>query len=440
MTDSDLPVISHYQSTRVFAWRDGQPVSARQALADICQLARHLPAGRENFNLCDDRYLFTVAFAGAALAGNLTLLPPSRRETVLAPLRETYPNATCVDDACVNEWLNLSTADTAVERVPHIPSDRCVAMVFTSGSTGLPRPHLKHWGDLWTGSHSMHRRFFQQIDKANVVATVPPQHMYGLETSILPALHVGLAADSRCPLLPGDVAGALARVPEPRVLVTTPIHLRACLGAHVSMPRIQRVISASAPLGAELAAAVEAGWHTEVQEIFGSSETGSVASRRTVADDIWHVYSGLHILEDGRPCISGGHLPTPYPLTDALTVIDSQHFRLLGRAHDLLKVAGKRMSLANLNAELVALPGVDDAAVFKPPGETERERPVALVVSARAPREIAAELARRVDPVFVPRPILRVSTLPRNALGKLPQADLAHAWAAARKAAGRGPS
>ena len=432
MVEPATPLIADYRPERVFAWRDGDPVAASAALADISSVADAL-AGREAlFNLCDDRYLFTVAFAAGCWAGALNLLPQTRQTATLDRIRERHPDAIAVDDAWVAARLDATTG--RVSGPPRIAAERAVAVVFTSGSTGEPDPQFKRWGDLAIGSDLLRRRFFPQAASMNVVASVPPQHMYGLENSVLLALHGGFAADSGRPFMPWQIADAIARLPAPRALFTTPIQLKACLDAEVGLPGVDRIISATAPLAADVAEAAERRWQTEVHEIYGSSETGSIASRRTAQDDRWRLYDGLQLEAGNRAVVRGGQLPAPVLLEDELELIDLTHFRLLGRSADLLKVAGKRISLSELTAALLAIEGVEDAVVFASPEASASERPTALVVAPRhTVRALGAALAQRVDPVFVPRPLVKVERLPRNAMGKLARADVVAAWQAARR-------
>ena len=59
------------------------------------------------------------------------------------------------------------------------------------------------------------------------------------------------------PMFPQDVAGALADVPEPRVLVTTPVHLRVLSESGIGFPDTALIMSATAPLEAGEAANAE---------------------------------------------------------------------------------------------------------------------------------------------------------------------------------------
>jgi len=211
------------------------------------------------------------------------------------------------------------------------------------------------------------------------------------------------------------------------MLVTTPVHLRACVSTQRAFPSLQIVISATAPLSAELAAAAEAALDAPVHEIYGCTEAGSMASRHTVSTDIWQFYQGMHLTRyDDADYVQGRHLNAPVALPDVLEALGDGRFRLCGRSGDMIKVGGKRSSLNELTRRLLQVPGVSDAVVFVPEPRTgEEARPAALVVAEHvSERQILAALGELLDPVFLPRPLLRVARLPRNAVGKLPHAAL----------------
>jgi 3-hydroxymyristoyl/3-hydroxydecanoyl-(acyl carrier protein) dehydratase len=89
-------------------------------------------------------------------------------------------------------------------------------------------------------------------------------------------------------------------------------------------------------------------------------------------------------------------------------------------------VAGKRSSLGHLNFQLNRIDGVTDGAFWMPdetPGEVVR--PVAFVVApGLEPRAIVAALRQRLEAAFVPRRVIAVDRLPREATGKLTVATL----------------
>ena len=127
--------------------------------------------------------------------------------------------------------------------------------------------------------------------------------------------------------------------------------------------------------------------------------------------------------------VSGGHVPQPTVLADVLEVVDAETFRLLGRSNDLINVAGKRSSIGHLDFHLNSIEGVVDGA-FWMPAESDGDaagvvRLVAFVVAPGITRErIVAALRDRIDAAFLPRRIVQVDALPREATGKLTRARL----------------
>jgi acyl-coenzyme A synthetase/AMP-(fatty) acid ligase len=428
-------------------------VSHRAFLAQAAALARALPHAPYLLNLCSDRYAFALAFAAGLIRGAVSLFPPNRLAATIEDIARDYPGARCVTDTPVPGLaLPCFTLDAAViasdptpaeaPAMPMIPAERESFIAFTSGSTGRPRPHPKHWGDLVGCARAAARRFgFGPA--LGFVATVPPQHMYGLELSILVPFVTGAQVAASRPFFPDDIRAALAMMPPPRALVTTPVHLRACLDADLDWPALDLVISATAPLPTALATAVETALATRVCEIYGSTETGSIASRTTSIDPLWRWYDGVHPAGDGDDVrIRADFVHGTVPLADVLERTADGGFRLLGRAADMVKVGGKRASLADLNLKLNAVEGVQDGVFVTPDPDAERvTRLAAVVVAPGLDRQaIIAALAGHIDPVFYPRQVALVEQLPRNEAGKLTRAALLEVLARATGKPPDGPA
>jgi len=215
-------------------------------------------------------------------------------------------------------------------------------------------------------------------------------------------------------------------LPRPRVLVSTPVHLRALLTAELALPALELIVSATAMLSVNLAREVESRYGAALLEIYGSTETGQMASRRTALEDHWWLWPGVRLtLSEGRCSAQGGHIARPTALADVLEPTSDEHFLLHGRTADLVNIAGKRSSLAYLNHQLNAIPGVMDGVFFvRDDTQASLAGVTRLAALAVAPRLDAANILQalraRIDPVFLPRPLLLVEQLPRNATGKLP--------------------
>ncbi|MCP9460466.1 MAG: hypothetical protein NNA24_00285, partial [Nitrospira sp.] len=117
------------------------------------------------------------------------------------------------------------------------------------------------------------------------------------------------------------------------------------------------------------------------------------------------------------------YLPDPVPVPDHLSVGSDGTFVVHGRKADHVNVAGHRVSIGDLNAKLLEIEGVYDGVFVLPDEETGLvTRLMAFVVApGKSSEEILRRLRARVDPVFLPRPLVCVPKLPRNETGKLPR-------------------
>lgn len=436
-----IPLLSDRDLDAPFAWRHGVPVSARQFLADVERFAPELEAGGPVINLCVDRYAFAVSLAAALVRGETSLLPPDARPDTLARLVEAGGHTFAIIDAEQVETPGMPrilmehrppVVDAGDQPVPQIASDLHAVSLLTSGSTGAPQPHAKSWQTLVGDVAAAVGRLSGLLGRSSLsgltlVATVPVQHSYGLESSVLLAMLGGAAFDSGRPFFPADVAAALASVPQPRALVTTPFHLKTLLLSGVALPSVDLILSATAPLSPQLAAQAEQATGGMLIEIYGSTESGQVATRRPTQSEIWETFGQIrvhaeHDAEGGERFIfEGDFIPEPTPLADVLELVDERRFRLLGRANDLIHVAGRRSSLGYLNHHLNSIPGVVDGAFWLPDDVTDGVvRPVAFVAAPTLDAHaIIAALRERLEAVFVPRRVVHVTALPREGTGKL---------------------
>lgn len=404
------------------AWCGGKPVSRGELLRDAHELAKQLPDAQYVLNLCRDRYSFLTGFAAACLRGKISLLPSSDAPATIVQISHAYSDHHVLDDLHVNRARVVSHAGQPQPSSswPSIEGDRCVAIVFTSGTTGAPQPHPKTWRELCATGRAVADQFAPRL---NLVATVPAQHMYGLEATIALTCASGCSFHDGRPFFPQDIRAALASIPAPRALVTTPAHLRVCLESEVRFEPLEMILCATAPLESRLAAEAEAMWNTALHEIYGSTEAGVMATRRTTAGEEWNLLPGASLRTVGDSYVySAPQLATPVELHDLIEPTGRNQFVLRGRSADLIKVAGKRASLTDITARLRKIPGVEDCVVFQP---DPQGRPAALVVAAGLEsRAIAAALAGVLEPSFVPRPLVVVQQLPRNAVGKFDRAAL----------------
>ena len=434
-----LPLLAVADALHIVAWHNGVAVDAAHFLADVRRVAASLPVATAAVNLCEDRYAFLVAFCAIVVRGQTNLLPSSRAPQAVDDVMAAHPGCYALGeqvlDPAPHDYVLLPALehDAAVDAafdVPVVPAAHVVAINYTSGSTGTPKANAKTWRQFHASTGGNLRMYREQVGEAfGVVATVPPQHMYGLEMSVLLPLFGDVAVHAGRPFFPLDVARALSDIPPPRVLITTPVHLRALVESGVALPELAAIVSATAPMPPELAMRAEQSYGAPLREVFGSTETCVLATRRAAQDEAWSLYDGivLHPQPDGTQ-VEAPQLDEPMMLADIVALEDrGRRFRLRGRHADMLEIAGKRASLGDLTRRLLAIPGVRDGVVFQL-DEADAigvRRIAALAVAPGLDEHTIVDVLRlAIDPVFLPRPLRLVGALPRNETGKLPRAEL----------------
>ncbi|MEM6709237.1 MAG: AMP-binding protein [Pseudomonadota bacterium] len=429
-----------------FASVAGQPIDTARFLADAQAIATRLPGCPQLIPVAEHRYDFQVLFAAALLRGSTCLLPARRDARGLATLAEEFPDAKAVhltgagtpvevpSDAGLALSYRPGNAGAATA-IPTVPADQCAAIAFTSGSTGESQRHAKSWALLY---HSA-RLHWSQLpahwqQPARLVCTVPPWHMYGFEWSVLVPWHAPLTVYCGADFYPDDVRRAVD-ADGLTVLVATPVHLKALArlphradGVRAPAAKPLLTLSATAPLTPELGRTFSDTWGSELLEIYGCSEIGSLACRNPLNEEAFRFFPWLTSrLTGDRLQITSPYLDDTVTLADRFAAAGERSFRLQGRTGDLVKVGGKRTSLGALNAALLAIDGVDDGIFYVPShfDLPDTGRLAALVVSRSLdPSDVRRRLAQRIEPAFLPRPLRRIGALPRDPSSKLPAAAL----------------
>ena len=405
-------------------------------LADAQRVRAGLAGNDAVCNLAGRRYDFAALLLAAMAEGVPTVLPSSRAEHAVSAALAGCARPLVVDG------LDRFAGVRAGEPVARLTGE---VRVFTSGSTGAPVRHVKSWRAL-AGGAGLTAQLFARAGLAPgrclVVGTTPHQHMYGLEATIFAALAHGHCVSDDPAFYPADLDAIVEAAElsgfEEVALVTSPPHLRFLESRVRALPRIRCVISATAPLHRDLACRVEEGG-CQVFEIYGCTEAGSLAWRRTAVDDLWTPMDGFRLTPGrGGWDATAPHLDGVVPLPDDIEAGTGAggRFRLLGRRGDMVRIAGKRQSLGALNAALSMLSSVADAVLVRETGGEAgggEDRLRIYVVPALGgetepealSRLVRQHMLRHVDPVFVPRRVTVVAELPRGATGKLAAGDLA---------------
>jgi len=432
---ASAPLVRGFGAGAAFAYRKGCRLSIERFLWDVTRLAASLPDRRYLLNLCADRYHFAVGFAAALWRRQVSLLPPNETPDLIERLVSQYPGVYCLSDRMTRLpsletvlFPELDDPGTAALPIPEVPEAQIAAIAFTSGSTGEPVPYRKTWGSLVRVALAeieiLHLRGKSGMA---LISTVPPQHVFGLEATVLTVMQGGLALHAGRPFFPADIRAELASLPRPRGLVTAPVHLRVLLAEPDDLPPADFLLCATAPLSPQLAAQAEARFGAPLYEIYGCTESGGIASRRTTETGEWRAMTDVTLRTDGKGTwVKGGHVESEMLLADVIELRGRGRFLLHGRTADLVNIAGKRTSLAHLNYHLNSIEGVLDGVFVAPEekGESVARLMAFVVAPGHTSETLMNALRQRIDAAFLPRPLCIVDALPRSATGKLPRQSL----------------
>jgi len=384
-----------------------------------------------------DRPVVAAAVLSALGGGPALVLPHALSARVLAEAREAtgFGRALLGSDevelpagvSAVPAALAPEPAGQARAPLRVRPADQPFVRLFTGGSTGRPRVWPKTPANLLGEAAYLARRFALGPDDL-VLSTVPPLHIYGLLFTVLAPWLAGARVIRPTAYLPAEIERLLGEQ-APSLLVAAPAHYHALRLALPHGPRLRLAFSSGGMLEEADGAAFSRAAGVSVVEVYGSTETGGLATRdRLRGEQDWTPAEGVRLgFRDERLCVDSPFLSPGLPRDrDGLFVTGDRaapapggRFALLGRVDGIVKVAGKRVDLAEVEQKLGALPGVREAAVLAVEAAGGREHElVALYAGTAEPEAVRAMLAQRVEPQALPRRVLQVARIPLTAAGK----------------------
>ncbi|WP_175948546.1 AMP-binding protein [Burkholderia pyrrocinia] len=399
----------------------------------------------KRYALClDDSFDFACTLFALLACGKEPVIPANAMPGYLADLSGAY-------DCLLNEArLSALERNAMAKDVPDnwVIDPHARLTLFTSGSSGTPKPVQKTLAQFNAEVHTLERQWGEVLGQATILASVPHHHIYGILFRVFWPLATGrtfaraVSSDPQAIQTCIDQCGAA-------VVVSTPAQLSRWpeLPSFATLAPAPLVFfSSGGPLAAETAGQYTAHFGAAPFEVYGSTETGGVAWRRQNESDAWRAMPGILIqrADDGRLSVRSPHLAhDDWHRTDDQAAFDNDgRFRLLGRLDRVIKLDGKRLSLAELETRLAQHPFVAQVAVTRLAGES-RERVGAVVVltecgnealqtDGRVPlvKTLRRHLAAYFDLVLLPRQWRFRLALPFDARGKLPAAALAASFEA----------
>ncbi|RLA06589.1 MAG: hypothetical protein DRQ51_08950 [Gammaproteobacteria bacterium] len=392
-------------------------IDSKKFIHDINHIASHLQNHKYIINLCQDRYLFAVLFFASTLKKNINLLPAFKKKKFLNQVIKQYKNSIIFYDDDIVNLLNQKSKNTENNLNWVIKGKQNIVILFTSGTTGKPKPICHNLSFMMSRAYLATQSLKIHNKKYLILSTVVPQHMYGLETCIFWPLISEFICHSHRFIYMADIQKICEESKLSIILISTPFNLKTYLKNSFLPKNIIEVISATDKLELSLSCEIEKKFNTRVSEIYGSTETASVAYRYPTKDEIYQCYPGLQIKkhEDSSFILLDEYNNITIAMGDNLQLKNNTNFKIISRIDDLLKVAGNRISASFLQTKLLKISYVDDGVFF----QNSTNHLDLMVASTLSSTTIKQKLTTELDPIFLPKKIYFVEKIPRNENGKL---------------------
>jgi fatty-acyl-CoA synthase len=409
-----------------------------------------------NWRLAVPEQLFILADASVKV-----LLVQDAFAAVAAPLREAQRDVRIVrlaDEASRDSFDDLLSQGRGDERNPHIDARSPLLLVYTSGTTGRPKGAvLRQEALLWNAVMSQHMHDLTASD--HVLTVLPLFHVGGLNIQTTPALQTGASVTLHARFAPDATLAAIA-AERPSLLVLVPATIQALVEhphwATTDLASLRAVTTGSTQVPQVLIDALKARG-VPVLQVYGSTETSPIAVYTRLGGDLSRGGStglpGLcceaRIVDErgyevphgtaGEVAVRGPNVFFEYWGNQAATSEALRdgwyfsgdiatrdcdgYFTIVDRKKNMIISGGENIYPAEIERVLLEHPAVAEAAVIGRADPKWQEVPVAYVVrkaqSAVSPDEIAAHVAAELARFKVPRDVVFVDALPRNALGKV---------------------
>lgn len=391
--------------------------------------------------ICDSTVEFAVGLVALAHTGAAVVLPPAAQagslrlcEADVDSVLTDRPNAFADFDV-----LTFPPPDAASPATPCALDDATPIYFYSSGSTGKPTRYRHTLGTHRQMALLLEKDWGDVLGAATIIATVPHYHRHGFIWAVTWPLFVGRPFYEKSCSMPGELAAAAGAFEC--VIMSSPAFLRRAAHTPQLLPPVEHVralFSAGAPLPQKTIECLRAHWGLAPREGYGSTETGSLASRNWACESWpppWRAFSFIET--QLRPEAAGDRLWIKTPYTegwiatgDLARYTDDGSFELLGRADGVVKVADKRISLDEMRVRLIDHDWVNDARLVK---LTERRIQIGAVVvlanegwhalekTGRAAVRTALQtwLRHTYAPVLVPRKWRFIERWPDSGMGKV---------------------
>ncbi len=431
---------------RIVFYKNEQPVSFETYMNDVAKYACYFNT-IQNDNVViyipNDLYLFYVCFMAALQAGKDVILPALLTEQNSRPLLE-MTNVLITDKFDSLKGFNIIDLNCGnnINWQFNDMSDRFLYF-FTSGSTGTPK-RIKKQFKMLAAEEDFHGRNQKHLIEQNpvMISSVAPYHMYGLLWRFLFPLANGIISDLDIVFTPEELQHKQS-IYDKVLFATTPSFLDGitryqnqyyfrnnCIGLY----------SSGSLLDAKTSNNAYQMFGASPYEIFGSTETGGVASRQQINGQEWTIFTPVKVTltENSELLIeSDFSCANPYLMSDIVEKTGNNTFILKGRGDRMVKIAEERVSLPEMEEKLCEYKYIEKSYVSTLSTKDRTIICAAITLNDDGKNyiikngrhqfitELKQYLLNYFPNVVLPRKIRIVNAIPVNTQGKYIKSDIA---------------
>lgn len=314
-------------------------------------------------------------------------------------------------------------------------TDDTALILFTSGSTGKPTPISKTFQQINNELSILEKHFGSQLEDSLIVGSVSHHHMYGLPFRLLWPLTTGRPFVDKEIIYLEQIQ--TLQSDNSISLITSPAHLNH-LPETMDWEKISlnAIFSAGAPLSETAAKNAALKFQQDVTEIYGSTETGAIATRQQLKEIYWSPLDSINIQSQEGQLAAKRTIDKSWFVSKDLCELNSeQKFLLKGRADRIIKIGGKRISATAIEHLLETHSWIQSARVLVL--DNKKSRVGAIVVlndEGKAKlvdlgkltlcKKLSTVFEHNIERVAWPRYWRFVTEFPSNAQGKSTLHDL----------------
>ncbi len=419
-----------------------------------------------NFRLTGAELSFIINDAGVH-----TLVADELHRPVVESVRSELPVRRYLSDDVAEGWEQLHGERRALSAAEPIDPDEVAIIMYTSGTTGLPKgAMLTHANLWWNNTNAMHQFDVMEDDVTLVVA--PLFHIGGLNVTTLLAWQKGAEVVLHRTFNPAACVEDIARygvttmfgVPAMFLFMSqvpgfdqadlTTVRTLVCGGAPVPEPLIKLFNGRGVPINQGYGLTETSPMVSFLSPEWSLAKVGS-AGKAPLFGEIRIVDDGnepiTEALVNGEVCYRGPNLMKGYwrrPEATSAAIdregwfhtgdvgyLDEEGFLYIAdRVKDMVITGGENVYPAEVESVLHDHPAVADVAVIGLPDERWGEAVVAVVVphegedvSLEALRDFASDRLARYK---LPTRVELIDVLPRNPAGKVLKFELRERFSA----------